>query len=541
VAEGQLKHSIAGAVFDRTGRSLLTIVDPGSSTDPAGAVWNIGEPSDTAPSAPRTLDGPTTIRSADVDAEGFFVDDRTLVMMTKPDATRAGRVRLSDARSGFPLAAPLQVAAAAIRVNRSGRRIAVTGGDGKVGVWTVRSPLPTIDLPTGDTMLQARFSRDGTHVLTASFDRTAAVWDIATRQVVGRLDASMPLLSAEYSRDEALVLANSGGAVKIWDAHSGALRVTITATDGDFFSARLNADATAVVTASKAAPARIWDARTGRLIREFPDAQGLWSAEFSPDGTRLVTASRDAHADVWVVASGAHVGRPLVHKEAVVEARFSADGSRVVTASIDGTAKVWSGDANTLVADLKHFYGVNSAQFVAGSNTEVVTTSNDWTARIWTVDGAKPRAIVLPHDAPVDAAQIDAGARRLLTVGTLARTVRVWDLATGQPLTRTIALPGAVWFAQLSPNGQRIVTAGGDGVARLVSVPSGSAADAQEWLAPVAEAIGGYTIDELGALVEVADRGRRLQTFRMEAAAAPEDSFRTRFMRWFFLDAAGIL
>jgi WD40 repeat protein len=242
-----------------------------------------------------------------------------------------------------------------------------------------------------------------------------------------------------------------------------------------------------------------------------------------------------------VVASGAHVGRPLAHKEAVVEARFSADGSRVVTASIDGTAKVWSGDAKTLVADLKHFSGVSSAQFVAGSNTEVVTTSNDWTARIWSVNGAEPRAIVLPHDAPVDAAQIDAGARRLLTVCSRARTVRVWDLATGEPLTRTIALPGAVWFAQLSPNGQRIVTAGGDGVARVVSVPSGSAADAQEWLAPVAEAIGGYRIDELGALVEVADRGRRLQTFRMEAASAPGDSFRTRLMRWFFLDAAGIL
>src|SRR5262249_17401654 len=157
------------------------------------------------------------------------------------------------------------------------------------------------------------------------------------------------------------------------------------------------------------------------------------------------------------------------HAGPVVDARFSKDGSRVVTASSDGTAKVWSIGAGTAVADLKHLGAVNSAQF-AGSGAQGITTSNDWSPRIWRIEGATPRGLVLPHDAPVDSAQVDASGRRLLTVASRARSARVWDLATGQPMGRTIVLPAAVWFAQFSPDAQRVVAAGADGVARVVPV-----------------------------------------------------------------------
>jgi WD40 repeat protein len=541
VAEGQCGRPISGVAFDRTGKRLLTIVDPQSSTEPTGTIWSIGDPSDPETWAPRALDKLTVIRSADPDVDGFFADDRTVVMMTRSDAsTRSGRVRLSDARSGLPVAAPLPVDATAIRVNQSGRRVLVAGGDGRISVWTVRTPAPNIDLRGGDSMLQARFSRDGTRVLTASLDRTATVWDLAKRTVVQSLDPSAPVLSAEYSEDEAVVLANSGSSAHVWDARSGRLRATIEATQGDFISARLNGNATAVVTGSLAAPAQIWDAGTGQLIREFPEARGLWYAEFSPAGDRIVTASRDAHADVWDVRSGARVGSSLKHAGAVVDARFSKDGSRVVTASGDGTARVWSIEPQALVADLTHLGAVNSAQF-AGSNTQVITTSNDWTARIWTLGGATPRVSVLSHDAPVDTAQVDASGRRLLTVCSRAGLVRVWDLATGQPMGRTIALPAAVWSAQFSPDAQRIVAAGADGVARVVPVFSGTADDAKDWLQRLAEAVSGYTIDPSGALAEIADRGSRLQTLRMDAASASAERFRQRFLRWFFLDDAAML
>jgi WD40 repeat protein len=541
VAEGQCGRPVSGVAFDRAGRRLLTIVDSQSSTDPTGTIWSIGDPADAVSWAPRALDKLTVIRSADPDVDGFFADDRTVIMMTRSDAsTRSGRVRLGDARSGLPVAAPLPVDATAIRVNRSGRRVLVAGGDGRISVWTLRTPAPNVELRGRDAMLQARFSRDGVRVLTASLDRTAAVWDLAKRAVVQSFEPSAPVLSAEYSENEALVLTNSGANAHVWDTRSGRLRTTIESTQGDFISARFNAAATAVVTGSLAAPAQVWDAGTGRLIQEFPEARGLWYAEFSPAGDRIVTASRDGHADVWDVKSGARVGPPLKHAGAVVDARFSKDGSRVVTASGDGTARVWSIEPPALVADLKHLGAVNSAQF-AGSNTQVITTSNDWTARIWTLGSGAPRVSVLSHDAPVDIAHVDGSGRRLLTVCSRAGWVRVWDLATGQPMGRTIALPAAVWSAQFSPDAQRIAAAGADGAARVVPVLSGTTDDARDWMPGLAEAVGGYTIDPSGALAEIADRGSRLHALRMDAASASAENFRQRFLRWFFLDDAAML
>jgi WD40 repeat protein len=543
VAEAQCGRPINGIAFDRTGKRILTIVAPLSSTEPTASVWSVGEPSEAAPAEPRTLDRVTVLRSSDPDVDGFFADERTVVMMTRGDtASRSGRVRLSDARSGLPVVAPLPVDVTAIRVNRSGRRVVVAGSDGRVGVWTLRTPIPSIDLRARGPILQARFSRDGARVLTASLDRTAAVWDVATQNVVRLLEPALPVLSAEYSEDETLILTNSGGSLHVWDAASGDLRRTITATTGDFISARLNPKATAVVTASLTAPAQIWDVSSGEIIRELKDTAGLWYAEFSPGGDRIVTASRDGHADVWDARSGEHLRGPLMHAGPVVDARFSGDGSRIATASNDGTARVWSIDSVTPLAELRHLAAVNSVQF-ARSAADVITTSNDGTARIWSLDGAATRGVALAHDAPVDSAQVDASGHRLLTISSKAGNVRLWNLDTGLPLSRPILLPGAVWFAQFSPDGQRIVTAGADGLARVIPVPYGGAGDAVDWLPSLAEAVGGYTIDATGALAEVADRGSRLATFRMEAAERrdPGASFRHRFMQWFFLDTPGIL
>src|SRR5262249_27666199 len=138
VAEGQCGRPVTAVAFDHAGTRLLTIVDPQSSIDPTGTIWSIGDPAENATASPRALDRVTVIRSADPDVDGFFADDRTIVMMTRSDASaRSGRVRLSDARTGVPVAAPLPVDATAIRVNRSGSRVLVAGGDGRISVLTL--------------------------------------------------------------------------------------------------------------------------------------------------------------------------------------------------------------------------------------------------------------------------------------------------------------------------------------------------------------------------------------------------------------------
>src|SRR5262249_59434963 len=87
VAEGECGRPAAGVAFDHAGTRLLTIVDPQSSIDPTGTIWSIGDPAGNATASPRALDRVTVIRSADPDVDGFFADDRTIVMMTRSDAS----------------------------------------------------------------------------------------------------------------------------------------------------------------------------------------------------------------------------------------------------------------------------------------------------------------------------------------------------------------------------------------------------------------------------------------------------------------------
>lgn len=545
VAQAQVGSPIQAAVLDRLGRRLLVIVTRARpSTEPTAAIWNVSGQSGSAGSAPTVLERAAVLRSSYTDVDGFFVDDRTVVMMAAPDIHAPVRnVRLADARSGLPVQRLLRDDATAIRVSRSGRRLIVARTDGMIRVLAVRTALPSVDLRGSGPMLQSRFSKDGQHVLTASLDGTATIWDSRTRQLIRTFQESDPIVAAEFSEDEKVVLTTTGSVVRVWDARSGQRGEAIKGDSdepSDFIAARLNATATAVVTASPRS-ARTWDAKTGRLIRDFSGAQGLWYAEFNPAGDRIVTASREGRAVVWDVNTGAPVDQPLTHAGPVFDARFSSDGRRIVTASRDGTAKVWSLGSGVRPIELTHLAGVDSAQF-AGDSEHVITTSKDWTARIWTLSGGTPHALVLTHEAPVDTAQLDAGRGRLLTVSSLSGDVRVWDVATGQALSRTITVSSAVWFAQFSRDGQRIVAACDDGVARVFAVPSGEAEDARSWLRSLAETVSGYTVDGSGTIVDLdeAERDVRLTAFRAETnGPSSEASFRRRFLRWFFLDDPG--
>ena len=106
---------------------------------------------------------------------------------------------------------------------------------------------------------------------------------------------------------------------------------------------------------------------------------------FSPDGKRVVTASQDETARVWDAATGAPIGRPLLHAGLVYSASFSPDGKRVLTASSDNSARVWdAADGTPVTVPLRHDDGVNSAAF-SSDGRRVVTASTDGTARVWDV------------------------------------------------------------------------------------------------------------------------------------------------------------
>jgi WD40 repeat protein len=532
LAEKTMSGKVRRIAFSPSGEGLLTIVERHpTSLDSTATLWHV--PLDSRPRTSTTLplERYVDVRSADPDVDGAFVDDHVLVLRSSRQS-----VRLVDAGTGLPVAIPLRLKATSIGLDSARRKLIIASSDQPTTAWAVRLAARPVEMLGYQPVLSTRFSPDGRSVLTASTDQTARIWRATDGEPEQQFFLDKPLLGAEYSRDGRQVLTYTREEVYVWTVSGEPVGSPLTAPGGRIISARFDPDGRRVVTASLTGTATIWDVPGGNLVRTLPGRDSLWSAEFSPKGDRIVTASEQGLATVWDIASGTAVGEPLKHAQSVVSARFDHDGARVVTASSDGLARVWTLDGSRPLLSLRHSDRVNSAEFTRDGR-RIVTTSNDWTARVWTLGSGPPAVMVLPHDAPVGFAEISADDSRLLTVSTHAGVARVWDIRTGLPLTQNKPTATVLWSARFSPDGRQIVTGWEDGSTRIVDVPSGDHSDG-EWIAGLAEAIGGRRIEATGATGVVANQGARLADLRKAArdTAGPTLTFQQRFLRRMLID-----
>jgi len=118
------------------------------------------------------------------------------------------------------------------------------------------------------------------------------------------------------------------------------------------------------------------------------------------------------------------------------------------------------------------------------------------------------------------------------------KTARVWEADSGKPVGAPVQHQGQVLSAAFSSDGRRVVTACSDGTARVwdVLLGSGSRDDAAR-LTGLAEAVGGYRVNELGSLVFLGldDQRERFRKLRQLAGQRSDrepsiNSFIRRFL-----------
>jgi WD40 repeat protein len=205
--------------------------------------------------------------------------------------------------------------------------------------------------------------------------------------------------------------------------------------------------------------ARIFDARTGALIRAFPDPSNVTAAAASPVASLVVTAGRDGNARIWPYPRGeATILRG--HKGAVQDVAFSADGRFVATASSDGTAELWDVASAKRVATFDHDGPVANVE-ISPDGGAVLTVSRvartgRRIARLFDVSSRR---------APVTFDQIGITSTIFSPDGTLVvttstdDTARVWNPASGQALATLRHPDGNAVSAAFSKDGTRLVTA----------------------------------------------------------------------------------
>jgi hypothetical protein len=127
---------------------------------------------------------------------------------------------------------------------------------------------------------------------------------------------------------------------------------------------------------------------------------------------------------------------------------------------------------------------------------------------------------------------------RHVVTASFDNTAQVWEADTGKPAGAPLQHRGDVYSAAFSPDGRRVVTASEDTTAQVwdVLVKSGSPQETL-LLADLAEAIGGYRVNEFASLVPFSteEQAQRLERLRQLAAKAQDEPGTVaRLLRRFF-------
>jgi WD40 repeat protein len=520
------KLPVRWAEFSPDDQELLTVC-----ADRGVRLWNLG----VAGTPARILQ-----HDREVVAAHFSPDGRWVLT-----GSRDGAARLWDARSGEVAAQPMLHAAPleSVAFSHDGRWAVSAADDGTARVWDLRIGYSRPQqLP--EPVRFAFFGDEGMQVVALLQDGTARLWDLATGKSTGLALGKRQVLSFAQLADgrlATLALDPDGHTVRVWDGRTGK---PISAAIEEAAALQPLGDQVSEdgerVLLRVPEGVHVWDARTGKLVAGLTATAG--GLHVSEDG-RLVLGLRPAGVDVWETGTGRKAGE--IRQEMVSGAGFGAHGRFILLQGADHRLQLFDSASRRPVGVPLHQEGGSRGIDFSRDAKRLVATSWGGEVKAWEVEDGRVlcRLHVTSLADPLDAeagfaATISADGRRILSRSPEG-WAQVWDLEACQELSEPLWQPeGWVRDARFSADGARILAVDGKGLARVWDLPETSPADSAP-LAELAEAVGGFAVDETGDAVPIADPVARLQRLRAASARAGSDpGLVWKLMRWFFADPA---
>lgn len=418
-------------------------------------------------------------RSQAREAERLFEADRSadgLALLARVARNRPGDVdiahRLASAMSHRQFAMLVRPPARynfdvldAVIIPDKGEIHSVTQ-DGTIHRWNwVSGEMVSPPFPSGERLLDARFSPGGEKVAVVTNDRRIKVWDLMNESDrgtvvhdIGIAEGSVGQVALSPDGLRLAAFALHSHLIHILDLETGEPVRVLTQAAEITGRCDFSADGSHLAVGLVDGRVMVWKVDSGAVTFLPERHEGYVTAvAFSPDGLLVASASGDQTARVWDLAAGNRFPWLAHHGNELTSVAFSSDGKQLITASWDSAVKVWEIDSGRLACEpLNHRWGVSGIATPVLPGLVCSIRSNElW---LWRIRSAysKPAAIHLSKG--YSSLAFDPSGQRLVT-GEANGTLRFWEVAVGEEIRAPIEHLGGLVCVKYHPAGESVVVA----------------------------------------------------------------------------------
>ena len=254
---------------------------------------------------------------------------------------------------------------------------------------------------------------------------------------------------------------------RIWDAWSGAPRLSLEGHAGKINTLAFTPDGSRLVTGSDDYTVRVWDTTSGEVVHVLQDSDHpVRAVVVEPAGRFAVSGSEDGVLRIWDLVAGDLVRMLGTENDnlPIQSLSISSDGYRVL-ASRSRDVAMWDIRTGQLLRTYKNPGRIATASFHPDGRSFVAAAQYDMLL-LWDLERAEPGRTLEGHSSAIKDVAWSPDGSSLASVGR-DNTLRLWQPAADANPSVFLGHDDDVDCVTFSPDGARIASGSSDNSIRI--------------------------------------------------------------------------